>query len=71
MVPSEHTRRIETATMNSILNQASLLAALLAAMSIGPITAIGLLRLRKYRARAERRSPINVNRPGFPGDSLV
>lgn len=56
--------------MNSVFSQASLLATLLAVMSIGPITAIGVLRLRKKRMRTEKRSPINGQLLREPGHSL-
>jgi len=56
--------------MNSFLNQAPILVVLMAAMWIGPVSAICFLRYRKRRSRAARRSPINGQFLREPGHTL-
>lgn len=56
--------------MNILLNQAAMMAILIAICWVGPLTAVVFLRLRKRRARAARRSPLKENLLREPGHTL-
>lgn len=56
--------------MDTLLNQAALMAALVVICWIGPLSALVFLRLRKRRARATRRTPISGQLLREPGHTL-
>lgn len=56
--------------MDPFVQHVVVLGGILAASLIGPVLAIGFLKIRKRRARARRRSPIGIDMLRGPGHTL-